>query len=243
MAITRKELVFLVLGGFFITNALLGELIGVKVIGDPSWRLGTLGPFLMSVGVIPWPVVFITTDLTNEYFGRRGVRLLTFLTVLLIGYAFLILLVTMQIEGRPEYGVDDHSYNTVFGQSRWIIIGSVTAFLVSQLVDVVVFHALRARTGKSMLWLRATGSTVVSQLIDSFIVLYIGLAYPRQWDFETYAASAAASYSTKLAIAVAITPLVYLGHWGVEKFLGKTAADDLASAAAARDAGAGTRFL
>ena len=130
---TRTQIVFAILGGFFITNALVAEMIGAKLIyvGEPTWRLGPFGPFAMSVGIIPWPVVFVTTDLVNEYFGRRGVRRLTLLTVLMIAYVYVILMLTMRVPATPFSGVDNTSYNKVFGQSRWIIVGSITAFMIS----------------------------------------------------------------------------------------------------------------
>jgi uncharacterized integral membrane protein (TIGR00697 family) len=232
--VTRANVVFLVLGGFFITNAIVAELIGSKLIyvGSPDWKLGRFGPFAMSVGIIPWPVVFLTTDLVNEYFGRRGVRRLTFLTVALIAYAYLLLLLTMKVPATPFSGVDDDSYNKVFGQSLWIIVGSITAFLISQLVDVFVFHTLRHRTGRALLWLRATGSTVVSQMIDSIVVLYIGLAIPLHWDFAQYVNVAVPNYLVKLGIAVCATPIIYAGHWAVDRYLGKEVADALADEAA-----------
>jgi uncharacterized integral membrane protein (TIGR00697 family) len=231
---TRKDIVFVILGGFFLTNALLAEMIGGKLIyvGSESWRIGPLGPFIMSVGIIPWPIVFLTTDLINEYFGKRGVRRLTFLAAGMILYAFVVLGITMQVPAVPGMGVSDESYNHVFGQSQWIIVGSLTAFLVSQLIDVFVFHMLRKRTGKSLLWLRATGSTVVSQLIDSVIVLYIGLAIPGQWSFQQFMGVALTNYSVKLLVALALTPLIYAGHWLIERFLGKSVAESLAEEAA-----------
>jgi queuosine precursor transporter len=235
---SRKSVVFSVLGGFFITNAVLAEMIGGKIIyvGDASWKIAGLGPFLMSIGIIPWPVVFLTTDLINEYFGRRGVRRLSFLTVGLIAYVFLVLTITLPIPAAEGIsGVDDASYRKVFGQSQWIIVGSLTAFLVSQLIDVFIFHLLRQRTGKALLWLRATGSTIVSQLIDSVIVLYIGLVIPLDWDMETFLRAASTNYVVKLVIAVGMTPLIYAGHWAVERYLGKSVAESLAEAAARDD--------
>lgn len=235
---SRKDIIFVILGGFFLTNALLAEMIGGKLIyvGSDSSRVGPFGPFIMSVGIIPWPVVFLTTDLINEYFGKRGVRRLTFLAAGMIFYAFVVLWITMQVSAVPPSvpgkGVNDESYNRVFGQSQWIIVGSLTAFLVSQLIDVFVFQVLRKRTGKALLWLRATGSTVVSQLIDSVIVLYIGLAIPLEWDFRQFSSVALTNYSVKLLVALAMTPLIYAGHWGIERFLGKSVADALAEEAA-----------
>ena len=232
---TRANVVFLVLGGFFITNAIVAEMIGSKLIyvGSQDWKLGPFGPFAMSVGIIPWPVVFLTTDLVNEYFGRRGVRRLSLLTAGMIAYVFLLLQVTMSLPAAPG-GIDDASFNNVFGPGQSIIVGSLLAFLIGQLVDVTVFHALRRRSGKSMLWLRATGSTVVSQLIDTLVVLYIGLAIPFDWDLNTYLRVAIPNYVIKLTIAILMTPVIYLLHGVIERFLGHAEADELA-AEAARD--------
>jgi uncharacterized integral membrane protein (TIGR00697 family) len=233
--VRREQLLFTVLGGFFITNAILAEMIGGKLIyfGDPTWKIGPFGPgFAMTVGIIPWPIVFVTTDLVNEYFGRRGVRRLTFLTVGLIAYAYLVLLLTMRIPATSFSAVDDASYNKVFGQSLWIIVGSIAAFMISQLIDVVIFHVLRRKTGKAMLWLRSTGSTVVSQLIDSLVVLYIGLALPLGWSAHQYFNVVIPNYLVKLFLALALTPLIYAAHWAVERFLGEETAGALAEEAA-----------
>jgi hypothetical protein len=238
---TRRDIVFAVLGSFLLTNAIVAEVIGGKLIliGDAGWRIGPLGPFEMSVGIIPWPVVFVTTDLINEYFGRRGVRRLTFLAAGMIAYAFVVLFLTMLPAASSSSPVDDASYEKVLGQSLWIIGGSITAFLVSQLVDVVVFHFVRRRTGKARLWLRATGSTVVSQLFDSLVVLYIGLAVPLGWDARTFLSVAATNYAMKLLVALAMTPLVYAGHRAVEAYLGREEADRLAEEAAREDGAPG----
>jgi uncharacterized integral membrane protein (TIGR00697 family) len=161
---TRKELVYIILAGIFITNAIVAELIGGKLI--------QLGPYVMSIGILPWPVVFITTDLINEYFGERGVKKLSLITAALIAYCFVLLYFALKIpaaKGLPT--VNDEQFNAVFGQSMWIIVGSIAAFLVSQLIDITLFHFLKRKTGSRMLWLRSTGSTVISQFFDSFIVL------------------------------------------------------------------------
>jgi queuosine precursor transporter len=235
----RIQTVFAILGAFFLTNAVIAEVVGGKVIWvGPEW-LGLFGNRLAaSVGVLMWPVVFVTTDLVNEYFGRRGVRKLTFLAIGMIAYAFVVLWLAQATptatgpDGKA-FGVDAASFDRVFGTSRWIIVGSMTAFFVSQLVDVAVFHVLRRRTGPAMLWLRATGSTIVSQMIDSVIVLYIGLAIPYQWSAATFWTTAASNYAIKLVIAILMTPIIYLVHGAVDRYLGKDVAHQLAESAAA----------
>ena len=213
MEFQKRDILFTILAGIFITNAVVGELIGGKLI--------QLGPFTMSIGIIPWPVVFLTTDLINEYYGRKGVRRLTLLTALLIAYAFFLLLSGMKIPASGISPVKDAHFIAVFGQSLWIIVGSITAFLFSQMIDVVVFWMIRKRTSHRYIWLRATGSTVVSQLIDSFIITGIAFWLPGKLSFSDYMITAGTGYTAKLAIAVLITPLIYLGHWLIHKYLGE----------------------
>ena len=218
---TRRELLFFVLGGFFLTNAILAELTGGKLFKAPTIGLGwlTLKDIPLSIGVIPWPVVFVTTDLINEYYGKEGVRKLTFLAVGMISYCFGLLYLAMLIPSWERSPVSSAAFETVFGQSMWIIVGSMTAFLTAQLVDVIIFMAFRRRTGHRMLWLRATGSTVISQLIDTFIVAYIGFVLPGKMTLDEYVRMGSGNYAYKLMIAILVTPVIYLAHSLIEKFL------------------------
>jgi hypothetical protein len=210
---SKRDFLYLVLGGLFVTNAILGEVIGSKLI--------QVGPYIATIGVLPWPFVFLTTDLINEYFGKPGVRRLTLLTVALILYAFAVLFVSMQIPAAAVSPVSDTAFNAVFGQSLWIIAGSVTAFLISQLADVFLFWMFRDRTGGRHLWLRATGSTAISQLIDTFVVQGIAFWLPGKLTTEAYVEVALTSYTYKFAIAVGLTPLIYAAHGAIDRYLGK----------------------
>ena len=211
---TRKDFVFVILAGIFITNAVTAELIGGKLI--------QIGPFVMSIGILPWPIVFLTTDLINEYFGEKGVRRLSFITAYLIAYSFLVLLLAMSIPAAKGISpVNDDQFQAVFGQSMWIIVGSIIAFLVSQLIDVTVFWFFKNRTGDSKIWLRTTGSTVISQLFDSFIVLGIAFWLPGKINFKTFLTSALTGYTFKLTIAILLTPVIYMGHHFIKKYLSK----------------------
>lgn len=228
---SKKQLLLLVLWGFFVTNAMVAEVIGVKLVDlGKDFSAGT---FIMSVGIIPWPIVFLTTDLLNEFYGKAIVTRLSIITACLIAYAFVLIYIAISVTGftvRNEagnvvVGIDEKVFFTVFGQSLWIIIGSIVAFLVAQLVDVFVFWFFRQRTGGKMIWLRATGSTVVSQLIDTFVVLGIAFWLPGKWSTDLFISAALTSYSVKLLIAILLTPLIYLGHTLVKKYLGEKEAD------------------
>ncbi|MEK6675331.1 MAG: queuosine precursor transporter [Planctomycetota bacterium] len=224
---TRRDLVFFVLGGFFLTNAIVAELTGGKLFTVPGFTLGTwkLDPIVLSIGVIPWPVVFITTDLINEYFGKPGVRKLTFLAVGMILYTFLLLFATMCVPAWESSPVSDVNFSAVFGQSMWIIVGSITAFLLAQLLDVIIFQAVKQRTGHRLLWLRATGSTLISQIIDTFVVGFIAFVVPHLLNpekglaFAKFVPLAFGNYTYKLIIAVLITPIIYLVHGVIDRYL------------------------
>lgn len=209
----KKEFVSMILTGIFVTNAVLGEVLGVKLF--------TIWIFTLPLGVLPWPVVFLSTDLINEFYGKKAVRRLTFMTTAMILYMFVIVFAAMQIPAASFSPVNDETFHKVFGQSLWIIAGSVTAFLISQYVDVIVFWIFRKRTGMRMLWLRATGSTIVSQLIDTFVIQGIAFVIPGYLSLDQYFIVAMTSYVYKLAIAVFLTPLIYGSHNLIERYLGK----------------------
>jgi uncharacterized integral membrane protein (TIGR00697 family) len=176
----------------------------------------------MSIGILPWPIVFLTTDLINEYFGEKGVKKLSFITACLIAYAFLILFMAIVIPAAKGISpVNDEQFQAVFGQSMWIIVGSLIAFIASQLIDVWIFWFFKRRTGEKKIWLRTTGSTIISQLFDSFIVLGIAFYLPGKIDFDTYISSGLTGYIFKLSVAVLLTPLIYAGHHLIKKYLEK----------------------
>ena len=234
MPTTRRQLVYFILGGFFLTNAILGELTGGKLFAMPAAGLGWLGvtDVVLSIGVIPWPVVFITTDLINEYFGKSGVRKLTMLAVGMISYAFLMLFLEIQVPAWENSPVPHEMFVRVFGQSMWIIVGSLAAFLIAQFLDVLIFQAFKNRTGRRMLWLRATGSTVFSQMMDTFVVLFIGFRLPSilkvpgyELTWEKFLQLAVGNYSYKLLIAILITPVIYIVHGIIDRYLEKDPPD------------------
>ncbi len=255
----KRTLLFVVLGGFFITNALVAEFMGVKIFSLE--KLFEIAPivfnffgeevkgFSLTCGVLLWPFVFIMTDIINEYFGKKGVRLLSYLAAAMISYAFVMMYLAMQTPGADWWffssnygqGLDmDKAYNAVFGQGLSIIIGSLVAFLIGQFIDVFIFHKLKQKTGNKHLWLRATGSTLVSQLIDSFVVLYIAFYLARtgqanQWSFSLVMAVGCVNYIYKFVMALVLTPLVYLIHWIIDRWLGKELSQKMMKQAAGEE--------
>ena len=254
----KKSRLLLVLTGIFIVNALLAEIIGVKIFSLEA-LLGTGGAglrvfgsdpldFNLTAGVIIWPVVFVTTDIINEYFGPSGVRRVSWLTAGLILYAFLVItLVThlppaafwLDLNNKDAAGNSlniNLAFSAIFRQGLGIIAGSLTAFLIGQLIDASVFSWLRRRTGERYIWLRATGSTLVSQLIDSFVVLWIAFHLFGNWPLALVIQVATINYIYKVVAALVLTPVLYVAHGIIDRYLGLDAARELEAAAAAEPA-------
>ncbi len=247
----RATRLFAALAAFFCANAVLAEFIGVKIfalegtlgIAPLHWNLfGQGGTLDFTAGTVVWPIVFIMTDTVNEYFGKRGVRMVSWLAAGLVAYGFLFAYIAIRLApaswwvgAAQDQGVADYqaAYAAVFGQGMWIMVGSLVAFLVGQLIDIHVFHQIRRRTGERHAWLRATGSTAVSQLVDSFVVLYIAFVLgPQRWPTSLFLAVGSLNYVYKMLAAIALIPLLYLARAGIHRYLGHARAAQLREQAA-----------
>lgn len=239
----RRTKLFIFLSGLFLTNALIAEIIGTKIfsleklLSLPAAQIPLPGSapldFNLTAGVVIWPVVFILTDVINEYFGQKGVKRISFLTAGFIAYSFVIIWAVTQlppaqfwldINGQTPDGQPfdiNYAFSSIFLQGLGIIIGSLTAFLVGQLLDAYVFATIRKITGEGKIWLRATGSTLVSQLIDSVVVLFIAFYLFGNWSFEQVVSVAIINYIYKFVVAIVLTPLLYVAHYFIDDYLAK----------------------
>ncbi len=251
--LSKENRLLVVLACFFIGNTLIAEVIGPKMFSleksfgfQPiNWTLFGIEnvSFNFSAGSILWPLVFIMTDVINEYFGKRGVKFLSYIAVGVISYAFLMLLITTKA-APADFWLDINSdikpdintaFNRIFGTGMLIIVGSLTAFLVSQLLDAYFFQHFKKATGNRLIWLRATGSTVISQFFDSFIILiivfYIGADPEHRWSWNQIAAIGLTGYCYKVLTAVVLTPFLYFVHAIIGNYLGHDLAERLKQSA------------
>lgn len=248
----RSSRLFIALTAFFLVNAILAEFVGVKIFSledtlgtaPVNWQLfGVGGTLNFTAGVLLWPFVFIMTDVINEYYGVRGVRFISWVAVGCIVYAFVAAYAVIAlapagfwVQANASLGVPDvqRAFALIFGQGMWTIGGSLVAFMIGQLIDVLVFHRIRRYTGERLVWLRATASTAVSQLVDSYIVLYIAFVLgPQQWPVGQFLAVGTVNYGYKMAAAVALIPLLYLSRGLIERYLGRIEVDRMRPEAAA----------
>lgn len=247
----KSARLFVILSSFFLANAIVAEFVGVKIfsledtLGITPFKFQFFGEeitgFSLTCGVILWPLVFVMTDIINEYFGKKGVRFISYITVALIAYSYLMLSLGMGVEpaqwwiNSSSYGDNlnfDHAYKAVFGQGNNIIVGSLIAFLIGQILDVTTFHWIKQKTGERFVWLRATGSTLISQLIDSFVVLFYAfyiakIGTSQQWSMQLILAVCTVNYIYKFIVAILMTPVIYFVHGLIEKYLGEELAGRL----------------
>ncbi|MCX6335809.1 MAG: queuosine precursor transporter [Bacteroidetes bacterium] len=245
---------FISIAAFFVANALIAECIGGKIFsleklfGVPASNFSLFGQtglsFNLTCGVLLWPLEFIITDIVNEYYGPKAVRRISFIAIALISYAFIMFYFAMEIPpadfwigSKTNAGIVDMqvAFGGIFGQGMWIILGSITAFLVSQIVDVTVFHKIKKITGEKWVWLRATGSTVVSQLIDSFVVLFIAFKIGNNWSWQLVLAICLVNYTYKFTVAIVLTPLIYIIEKWIENYLGHDTATKMKLAAMGKE--------
>jgi queuosine precursor transporter len=245
---------FVIFTAFFVANALIAECIGGKIFSLE--KLFGLSPssftlfgqkalsFNLTCGVLLWPLEFVMTDIVNEYYGPKAVRRISYTAVALITYAFVMFYFAMSVPPADfwygsgiQQGIPDmnKAFNGIFGQGMWIILGSLVAFLVSQIVDVTIFHKIKKYTGEKKIWLRATGSTLISQLVDSFIVLFIAFKIGKGWSWQLVLAICLVNYTYKFTMAIILTPLIYFVEKRIEKYLGHEISHKMKQAAMGRE--------
>ena len=229
--LTRPQKLYVVCAAVFLTALVVAEATASKFFTafELPFTLTIFGMeftrVTMTAGVIAFPITFIITDVLNEYYGKRGIRYVTFVGMAMIVFEFVLLYVALAVPVDPSSPVPQEAFEQVFGNSLRVIVGSLTAYLVGQLVDITLFHWLRQLTNGRALWLRATGSTFGSQFIDTFIVLTV--AFAGQLAFQEILAITLFNYAYKFLIAIGITPVIYMVHWAMDAYLGHETAQAL----------------
>lgn len=225
--LSRAQKVYVVCAAVFLTALVIAEATAGKFFTamDLPRAVTLLGErfdrVVMTAGVIAFPVTFVVTDVMNEYFGRPGIRFVTYVGLAMIVFAFGLLQVALAVPAAPVSPVSGAAFAEVFGTTSRVIGGSLVAYVVGQLLDIALFHRLRKLTGGRHLWLRATGSTLGSQFVDTLVVLTV--AFWGQLSAATILAITLFNYGYKVVIAIGVTPLVYAAHAAIDRYLGREA--------------------
>lgn len=229
-ALTPAQSLYLWLSAVNVTALLMANVLGVKLFSfETGWRWGD-GPFRIehTVGMLPFPITFLITDLLTEYFGKKAARRTTYVAFAMAVLAFILISVGRKfpiLEGIPGTATNE-AFENVFGSATLMYIASLVAFLLGSLLDIFVFTIFKRMTGGKMVWLRATGSTVISQMFDSLLVTWLFFwAFPKLLgqpaaDLHFVIRTAFTGYVLKFVIAVVLTPGIYLGRWAIAKIYG-----------------------
>jgi len=223
-----KTTLYIWLTGVFVTCLLMANVLGVKLFAFKIALGGYTIPVEHTVGMLPFPITFVLTDLLNEYYGMKAARRVTWIAFAMASIAFVLIYVgrVMPIlEGIPGTA-DRASFENVFGSSSLMYLASIIAFLIGSMLDIFTFGIFKRATKGKMVWLRATGSTVISQIFDSFVITFVFFIVlqkavgnePASFDFVLK--TAATGYILKFVIAIGLTPVIYLGRWLIHTRLG-----------------------
>lgn len=203
---------YVILCATFVTCLVLGDITGGKAFATP------FGP--VSVGLLLFPVTFLLTDVVNDFYGRKGAQFVTLLgaAMALLSYGALVTTTALPID-KDSYFLQGE-YAKVLGGSAKLFIASIVAYLIGQYLDIQVFQYWKRLTESKHLWLRATGSTILSQMVDTVTINVIFWGGVAGMTPGWISAKILREYVIKLVIAIALTPAIYALHGAIIRFLG-----------------------
>jgi len=237
-ALSPAQKLFMWLSGVSIASLLIGDVIGIKLFRIPlGFTLplpgGSTDSIVHTCGMLTFPITFLITDLVNEFYGKRAARRLAIISFSMSLFAFVFINIGLAMPFLDaDFNISPAAFNMVFGSAKVMFVASLTAYLIGNFCDIAVFGAFKRLTGDRFIWLRATGSTVISQMLDSLVVTYLAFSLGRRlfadgavpMGTSEVFKTAATGYLLKFVIAIAMTPVIYLGHRIIKRWLGMTPA-------------------
>lgn len=198
-----RDQFYLVLSGIFIASLVTCNLIANKFVSvDLGFKV-----FIVSAGILPYPLTFLVTDLISELYGQRKANLVVFSGFVASVFVLIFLWLGSQFSAISGSIVDDITYDSVFQNAWRLIAASMVAYLFAQFVDVRIFHFWKRLTKGKHLWLRNNGSTIASQLIDTSLVvciLFVGV-----WESDQIYSAILDGWLFKMLMAFIDTPIIY----------------------------------
>ena len=198
-----KDQLYIILVGIFIASLVTCNLIANKFV---TINLG-FKVFIVSAGILPYPLTFLVTDLISEIYGQKKANLVVFAGFVASIFVLSFLWLGAQFNSIPSSIIDDFTYNAVFQNAWRLITASMAAYLFAQFVDVRVFHFWKKLTNGKHLWLRNNCSTMASQLIDTTLV--ISILFVGVWDTNQILSAIIDGWIFKMLMALLDTPIIY----------------------------------
>ncbi len=222
----HRHIVFLWMTSIFLTCLVVANLTGSLLFSfDLPFNTPIGQRVLLSAGIIPFPVTFILTDLLNEFYGKQAARFVTLIGFIMSLLVFVFLSIGEHLPTDAISPLTHGQYIHFSGLYTGMFTASLLAYGVGQLLDIQVFHVFRQWTGSRLIWVRAQGSTLISQLFDSLIVTFV--AFSGTLAVSDMAQLALSNYTWKFLIVVLITPLLYLGHTILKRTLARASTANL----------------
>ncbi len=207
------EPIYLMLGAIFISALVTSNLIFQKFIG---WNPFGWYNLELSVGILPYPITFIATDIISEIYGRKRANQIVLAGLVASVFSLCILMVSNATPATDWSPINDETFSQVFGLSFAAVAASMGAYLLAQFIDIRIFHFWKKKTKGKHLWLRNNASTSLSQLSDTAMVLFLLCSFGAiEW--ELFGVLLLNGYLFKVIIALLDTPIIYIGVYGLRK--------------------------
>lgn len=210
------EKTYLILAALFVAALVTGNLIFQKFF---TWNPFGWFEFQLSVGIIPYPVTFLVTDIISEIYGKKRANRVVLAGLFASAFMLGIIMVSNYAEATYWSPVDDAEFTKVFGFTFIAVAASLAAYLLAQLLDVQIFHFLKKFTEGKHLWLRNNASTFTSQFVDTFTVLFLLCSFGViEWKY--FGGLLLNGYLFKVLIAALDTPIIYVVVWWMRRYFG-----------------------
>jgi len=205
--------IYLTLAALFITSLVVSNLIFQKFF---SWDFFGIYTFEISVGILPYPLTFLVTDLISEIFGKKKANQVVIAGIFASFFSLLIIYVSDVVTATSWSPVSDKVFSNVFGLSIIAVFSSMIAYLLAQFVDIRIYHYWKRLTKGKHLWLRNNFSTITSQFLDTFSVLFLLCSFGViEWKYFTILLLN--GFLFKVMVALLDTPILYLAVYYIRK--------------------------
>ncbi len=219
----RAQQIYMILGALFIASLVVSNLIFQKFF---YWDFFGIYTFEISVGILPYPITFLITDIISEVYGKKKANLVVTSGIFASFFSLLIVYTADAVPATPWSPIDNPLFEKVFGATAIAVMASMVAYLLAQYIDIQLFHFWKRLTKGRHLWLRNNFSTFLSQFVDTFSVLFLLCSFGKI-DWELFGGLLLSGFLFKVMVAAMDTPFLYAAVYGLRKLFNLKDAEEL----------------
>lgn len=218
-----SQRIYLILAALFITSLVVSNLIFQKFF---YWDFFGIYRFEISVGILPYPLTFLITDIVSEVYGKKKANQMVTTGIFASFFSLLIILLADNVPAIAESPINDSLFNQVFGATAVAVFASMIAYLLAQYIDIQIFHFWKRVTKGKHLWFRNNFSTFTSQFVDTFTVLFLLCSFGKL-PWEIFGSLLLSGFLFKVLVAALDTPILYAAVFGLRKLFGLKGSEEL----------------